>query len=299
MHELLHRLRAWAFATLERATAAAGRVGAGRRLPLLRPIYFRLRRRLQPRVFRLDGAILRVHPNEHGLTHALTITGTFEPQVAAVLDAALAPGSAFVDVGANVGYHTVRAARVVGPSGRVVAVEPEPRNLTLLRTNVAANGFANVSVVPVAAGSTAGRLRLYESATNLGDHRLYPVPGRSGHEVSVEPLDAVLDRHGVVPDVVKIDVQGFEHEVVSGRRATLAQADSCVLVSELWDEGLRDAGSSAEGYAALLGEIGFELYELLEDGRVRPLELTTLAGCDTNILGLLRVPGPAARRLLG
>src|SRR5689334_13240688 len=78
-----------------------------------------------------------------------------------LLDRFVRPGATVVDVGANIGYNTIHAARVAGPVGRVFAVEPTPDNLEVLRGNLRAAGTANVIVVPVAAGRVAGTRTLF------------------------------------------------------------------------------------------------------------------------------------------
>src|SRR5262249_33960355 len=72
------------------------------------------------------------------------------------LRAAVEPGDVVFDVGANIGFFSTLLSQLVGPSGRVLAFEPEPENLALLRANLAANGGHNVTVVPCAAGAGAG-----------------------------------------------------------------------------------------------------------------------------------------------
>ena len=75
-------------------------------------------------------------------------TGRYGPQETALLGAALRPGATFVDVGANWGYFTLLAAHRVGPAGRVVALEPDPRLFALLRANLAANGIGWAVALP-------------------------------------------------------------------------------------------------------------------------------------------------------
>ena len=77
-----------------------------------------------------------------------------------------------LDVGANVGYMTALAARMAGSEGLVVAVEPEPANVALLRANLWLNGLENVRVLPIAAWSARDMLPLRLNADNRGDHRV-------------------------------------------------------------------------------------------------------------------------------
>jgi tRNA A58 N-methylase Trm61 len=86
--------------------------------------------------------------------------GIYEPHVTAVLERHVRPGMFVVDIGANIGYLTMYLAMLVGPSGRVVAVEPNPENVVLIEASRRANGFDQVSILQCAAGSENGLLTL-------------------------------------------------------------------------------------------------------------------------------------------
>jgi FkbM family methyltransferase len=127
----------------------------------------------------------------------------------------LAEGGTFVDVGANIGLYTLWAARRVGPTGTVIALEPHPETADRLAFNVAANGLANIEIVRAAAGETTETADLHASAGgNVGQSSLirdvaFRPDGR--FEVAVRPLLDILGEAGVTSiDVLKIDVEGYE-----------------------------------------------------------------------------------------
>ena len=80
----------------------------------------------------------------------------FDPHILSLLREFIAPGSVFVDVGANIGWFTVIGSRLVGPAGQVIAIKPDPRNYEILKPNVALNGCGNVTLHPVAVGAAGG-----------------------------------------------------------------------------------------------------------------------------------------------
>lgn len=157
------------------------------------------------------------------------LTGRAAPAETAVVRACLGAGGTFVDVGANWGYFTLVAAHAVGPSGRGVALEPDPRLYGELQANVARNGIANVAVLPVAASDREGEATLagyVEGDRNRGISSLVAAPAGDAPRFAVRtaPLDDLLDAQGVgAVDLVKVDVEGAEEMVVHGMLRGMAQ----------------------------------------------------------------------------
>ena len=153
----------------------------------------------------------------------------------------LKPGDLFVDIGANVGSYTVLASRVCG--AKVVAVEPDPHTAGYLRRNVEINGMENVvQVVEAALGSSEGFLSFTIGLDTV--NKVAKAEDRNVREVPVKTLDEVLN--GQVPKVIKIDVEGYEAEVLKGA-INILQAPSlkAIIIETLDDEVgaiLREAG---------------------------------------------------------
>lgn len=150
--------------------------------------------------------------------NALFLPRFQDPALRAALARALGPGGSFIDVGANVGLFTVAAAALVGPAGRVVAIEPQPDIRARLAANIAVNGFTQVTVVPVAVGDGVGSLTLH-LGLNAGEASLNPgMAGASGRSitVAVRPLaDIVRDAGLTRIDALKIDVEGLEDRILA------------------------------------------------------------------------------------
>lgn len=89
-----------------------------------------------------------------------------EPLTIALYERLLKPGDVFVDVGAHVGFHSLAGARAVGPSGSVIAVEPQPANAMRLLINARLNGFEQIRTIIAAAGTTAGHAWLHDQPSN-------------------------------------------------------------------------------------------------------------------------------------
>lgn len=130
-----------------------------------------------------------------------------------VLRRLLFPGARVIDVGANIGYYTLLFARQVAPGGSILAIEPEPRNLEELRRNIEMNKLENVTVLPIALGRHDGRVTV-EAGMN---GRVGPLIDGGGG-VEIRRLDEIID--GPV-DFIKVDVEGYESEVLAGASETL------------------------------------------------------------------------------
>lgn len=159
-------------------------------------------------------------------------------ETAAVL-AALPRGGTFVDVGANWGYFTLVAAHAVGPRGRVVALEPDPRMAAELRGNVARNGIGHATVMETAASEAAGRAVLSgyaEADRNRGVSSLVAPPAGNARSFAVRTaaLDDLMDELGIHrADLVKIDVEGAEELVLRGMARGLAAGRYRQVLMEL------------------------------------------------------------------
>jgi FkbM family methyltransferase len=149
-----------------------------------------------------------------------------EGDVDAFIRSRLREGAVFVDVGANVGYYTLVASKLVGVVGRVYAIEPVPSTATLLRVNVKLNGCSNVVVYEVAAWSTRGSLTLKILASMYG----YASAVREGASVTVDAstLDDILRDEASI-HLIKIDVEGAELDVLKGAQSTLCRTRYMVL----------------------------------------------------------------------
>ncbi len=169
----------------------------------------------------------------------------------------LKPGATAIDVGANIGSHTLYLSKLVGADGRVVAFEPDQQNYARLVAAVAKR--ANVEAVQAAIGATTGEANLYESADLNVDHRTYDPGGdRRHYRVRAYRLDDFLVPGDPV-DLIKMDIQGAEYDALGGMQRVLTENPGVVMLAEYWPAGLRRAGSSASQLLEYLMKLGFDV----------------------------------------
>ncbi len=186
-------------------------------------------RRSNPRVVQLDGYKLCVRPSDGTVSTAVLAFGEYEPNVIAELAPLLKPGGVFVDIGANIGYLTMLAAARVGPAGRVLAFEPNPDNVVLLREGIRANGFTNIELFPLGAADRQRTIEMYPDGQNstslvtdpaaddpsgVWQPYLSKTLGRR-HVLKTAALDDVLGHLDRV-DIVKLDIDGGEPRALDG-----------------------------------------------------------------------------------
>ncbi len=216
--------------------------------------------RLRSRPLTIEsGAGKGMRINLHGSALAFA-TGVAERPLQQALERELHAGATFYDIGANVGYVTLIAARLVGPSGRVVAFEPVPENVAAIRENLALNGIDWAEVHETAVADAPGRAALIISDVSAFSRLAsvnVPTGARETIEVAVTSIDAFLASGAApAPEVIKVDVEGAELEVIAGMRETLAEHRP-VLLCEIHD-------TNSE-YVALVEELGYEPVNLDAD----------------------------------
>lgn len=173
------------------------------------------------------GYRLALRPAADALERRLYNARTYEAATLALFDRVLRPGDAMVDVGANLGLMTLHAARLVGATGRVVALEPHPAYHARLVAHLELNGCGNVRALRMAAGAARSSAPIYDfPEVNIGRSSLVsPGAGATASAtVEVDRLDSILADVGIGRvRLLKIDVEGFEAQVLTGAAGVLAQ----------------------------------------------------------------------------
>lgn len=140
----------------------------------------------------------------------------------------LNPGDIAFDIGANVGVYTVFMAKKVGANGRIVAFEPQASNFETLKDNINLNGLKNVILMQIALGDIVGEGILY--GVSVLSSLMRSPEEKSGQKVNIIPGDHFVQNGNLpLPNIIKIDVEGYEYNVIQGLRKTMSN-DKCQIV---------------------------------------------------------------------
>ncbi len=168
----------------------------------------------------------------------------------------LRPGARIFDLGAHQGIVALMLAREVGETGRVVAIEAEPHNARLAATNRELNHASNLAVLHAAGAASAGTITFAEGLNGQIDEHT----SAGNVEVAAVTIDGLARKHGR-PDLVLVDVEGYEGQVLDGARETLAGGSTSFLVEV--HEALSSYGGRADEIVELFS--GFERFVAIED----------------------------------
>jgi len=181
---------------------------------------------LEPHLVELDKFKLYVRIGDFFTSGPIAQTKEYEPYVTDLIGAIVRPGDYVVDAGANVGYHALNMATIVGEQGKVFAFEPLPANCELINLSIKANNLTNLELFPDAAGNAEGKIEILvegdQTNARINSNPDYDSQTAKRFPVRVVRIDDCLSD---IPRLrfVKIDVEGQETAVLQGARQTLAR----------------------------------------------------------------------------
>ena len=178
----------------------------------------------------------------------------YEGETIALLQRLLKPNMLFIDIGGNLGFVSLTASSLVGPGGQIYYIEPNPVLVKRFRETLEVNKISNVDVFEVALAKASGEVGL-----QMGEsHGLTRVVEGSG--ISAVTGDELLGSLPTdVPMLVKLDVEGYEEQVLSGMNRTIARADTAFFI-EVTDSWLRRHGGSADSLFATMRSAGYSAW---------------------------------------
>lgn len=229
----------------------------------------------------IHGVEMLIDPSiDNGVELSLFETGTYEKGTIQLLEKYLKTGSAFLDIGANIGLMSVLASKYVGANGIVYAVEANPKTVPILQANIDLNACKNVELIPVALSDTSGTAVLFENwEVNRGGASLISQSSEEqGIEVKMERLDDLFDENTPI-HLVKIDVEGFEPQVIRGGMNWF-QKQQPVFIIEVSEKREKEVGPSPAEVMELvrtIGEYSFYKQKGTKERRGKLIEIRSVA----------------------
>lgn len=234
-----------------------------------------------------DGSLFVVQPGLQLGWHVL-LFGSYEREVREIMRVVMPRGGTAIDVGANVGWHSLLMARLVGAEGRVLAIEANASIRRRLALNIALNRFGNIDIVPCAMWSREQMLKFTVRGADEPDsasgHVLADWSGAAATEIPARPLDAIVrERACTRVDFLKIDVEGFEWPVLQGAEETITSFRPHIVFEfdkAYWPRG----GGDPASLAAFFERHRYRLFTIAGD------RCTALAGDWPNCANIYAVP---------
>jgi FkbM family methyltransferase len=218
----------------------------------------------RPVRIRIKGFKLYIYLDDWAVGARIAVRRSYEPHVTRAIESALKPDSVFIDIEANIGYYTLLAASKVGPQGKVIAFEPNPKNCDLLSKSVAANGFSNVTLHPLAVSDQAGSFGF--SADDSNGRLTAGAQEIAQFQVQTVVLDTLLAAEQRI-DLIKMDIEGFEAKALQGMKQ-LINRHKPVIISEFNAGSMeRLSGIAPAEYLAQLRGLGYTI-AVVADQRV-------------------------------
>jgi FkbM family methyltransferase len=234
----------------------------------IKPLY--LRKQRQPVQAEVLGARMVLDPAETVDSNLLFQPQLYDPEEIAFLRSRLHGGDVFLDIGSNIGFYALVAAKLVGPKGRVLAIEADPTCFGRLRENVELNGYAQVTPLNIGVSDKAETLRLsLHTSGNRGGNSFLGT-GEHGVDVPCLPLLTILLKQGIQRvTMAKFDIEGFEHRVLVPFLAAAPRSLLPETVIVEYSESL--AGPDGGNPIDLLRTYGYVLLKQVVDNHIMEL----------------------------
>ena len=189
--------------------------------------------------------------------------GTYERRESSLIKRHLTSGMTFLDVGANIGYYSLMAAAVAGPSGRIVAFEPNPHIFNHFKRTIEKNRISHITLEQYALADAAGTCELFVPI-EAGNNTATMIANEGGSPVSVPviTLDDYLDRNDIEHvDFMKIDVEGYEPRIIAGAQATIKAKKIDAILCEFSGHWLRQDGTTPQDFYEFMRSLGLRASE--------------------------------------
>lgn len=204
----------------------------------------------------VQGSKMYLDLNDYGLSKHLYFYSIREPECTRIMKQYIKKGMIIVDLGANIGYYALLEAAIMKDKGKIYAIEPFPPNYNLLKKNIELNSYENIiESYNIAISNKSGKDKMYM----LKEHNLCNMMQSNSTdfiEVQTSKLDDFLvDKQP--PDLIRMDIEGFEYYVIDGMEKTLQNSMSCIMFIEIHPYQIYEKGLDYKKPLQKLFKYGF------------------------------------------
>lgn len=181
----------------------------------------------------IDGHNMYLNPNDSGISKDLILNPNREELSQFMLNE-VGEDDSVIDLGANIGYYALKEARIVKGKGTICVIEPVRENVYWLRKNLCANGYSDVKVYQLAIGDEDKETEINISESS----NLHSLVNKSSNKTKKEKiklmkLDSFISENGIEPTFIRMDVEGYEYEILQGAKDTLNRSVNLKLMVEI------------------------------------------------------------------
>jgi len=220
----------------------------------------------------------KIYLDKNDVLH-LSIHQDFEPLETKVLENNIKKGDVVLDLGANIGVHTLLLAKLVGENGRIYAFEPDPGNFKLLKKNINANKYRNIITIQKAITDVNDIIKFYQMKEYPAGNKIHDASNKLRFiEVESITLDSFFEELEPKIDFIKMDIEGAEVRALKGMKNIIKNNKDIKIIAEFCPILLKACGSGVKEYFKMLKE--FKIYNLNE--KENKLEVLNKSKIHTN-----------------
>lgn len=246
--------------------------GFDKKLPILVGLYKKIFQRYikekMVKVYIPLGSSLIVSNKDSALGLYLRLKGEFEPLQTKLFLNSIKKGQTVLDIGANVGYYTVLASKLVGEKGKVYAFEPDLRNFKLLQKNIKLNNCQNVFPYKIGLADQDKIAKLLSDKANPGESRLAVTKDEKAisQKIKITTLNKFASLKRIKRfDVIKIDIEGAEIKALKGAQEALSKIKKVTLFIECNTRALERFSNSYQDLITILNQLGFDIETIINE----------------------------------
>ena len=213
---------------------------------------------------KIDGQIFHFKLSDKYYLEPFLIDQLYEPGTTNFLKTILKKGMNVINIGANVGYFTLLAAREVGPQGKVFAFEPFPQTVEILKKNVNSNCYKNIKIIPKAVSDKSEPSYLSLKSDSAHNFVTSSNSEYDSIEIDMTTIDDYFDED-IKIDLLLMDAEGYESKILDGMQNTLKKNPKMKIITEYNPYTLELAGTLGESFLDKIENLGFQIQIITDD----------------------------------